>query len=68
MKLIKIIFVLALILKGLNTINVIELIPEAQAGQKTYYDQNTGSFKSVNTSSGQTFDYGTGQYGQDYSR
>jgi len=35
---------------------------------KTYYDQGTDSFKSVDETSGQTFNYSTGQYGQDYSR
>ena len=35
---------------------------------KTYYDWNDSSFKSVNESSGQTFNYKTGKFGMDYSR
>ena len=40
----------------------------AVAEAKTYYDWDSGGFKSVNETSGQTFDYETGEYGQDYSR
>ena len=51
----------------LDCINIPTMIEEAEAEQKTYYDYNTDGFKSVDTDTGQAFDYNTGEYSTDYS-